>query len=99
MPRAGQSAPAADGPLVDRIGIALLTWAFPASLVDEAVSEAGRTEQRSRSLPSRAVVYFCLAMWLYACDGYPNVMRQLVAGLRRKHRWAQPWTVPSTAAI
>lgn len=99
MARAGQVAPPVDERLTDRIGIGVLTWVFPRSLVDAVVAEAGRTEQRSRSLPSRVVVYFTLALWLYASYGYEEVMRQLSAGLARKHSWARGWTVPSTAAL
>lgn len=99
MARAGQVAPVVDERLTDRIGIGLLTWVFPRELVDVAVREAGRTEQRSRSLPSRVVVYFVLALWLYASFGYEEVMRQLASGLARKHRWARGWSVPSTAAL
>jgi hypothetical protein len=99
MARAGQVAPAVDERLPDRIGIGVLTWVFPREVVDAVVAQAGRTEKRSRSLPSRVVVYFALAMWLYASYGYEEVMRQLVGSLARKHSWARTWTVPSTAAL
>ncbi|GAA2749559.1 transposase domain-containing protein [Kitasatospora cinereorecta] len=83
----------------DLLGVRALTWALPRAVVDGAVAAAGRTERRTRALPARTVVYFTLAMWLYPTCGYGEVMRLLLAGLARKHRWVEPAPVPSTAAI
>ncbi|MEV4615728.1 IS4 family transposase [Kitasatospora sp. NPDC049258] len=99
MARTGQFSPAAGERLADLLGVCALTWALPSALVDGAVEAAGRTEQRCRALPARTVLYFTLAMWLHPSYGYGEVMRLLSAGLARKHRWAPPLPVPSTAAI
>jgi hypothetical protein len=99
VPRAGQLKPPTDERLSDRIAIGTLTRAFPPELVDRVVAGAGRTQQRSRLLPARVVVYYVLAMCLFAGQGYEEVMRLLVGGLAWLRRWRSEWTVPSTAAI
>jgi hypothetical protein len=99
VPRAGQLKPPTDERLSDRIAIGTLTRAFPPELVDRVVAGSGRTQQRSRLLPARVVVYYVLAMCLFAGQGYEEVMRLLVGGLSWLRRWRSEWTVPSTAAI
>jgi hypothetical protein len=99
MPRAGQVKPPTDERLSDRIAIGLLTRAFPAAVVDAAVTAAERGGVRSRLLPARVVVYYVLAMCLFSGQGYEEVMRLLVGGLEWLGRWRRAWTVPSTAAI
>lgn len=77
----------------------MLTRSFPPALVDEVVASADRTEQRSRLLPARMVVYYVIALALFASDGYEEVMRRLVNGLAWTARWRETWTVPSSPAI
>ncbi|WP_190094934.1 IS4 family transposase, partial [Streptomyces melanogenes] len=72
---------------------------MPRRLVDEVVDRAGRREQRVRLLPARVVVYFVLAMCLFFGDGYEEVMRKLVGGLRFLGVWRSDWRVPTTGAI
>uniref|UniRef100_A0AAU2JRZ1 Transposase domain-containing protein n=1 Tax=Streptomyces sp. NBC_00049 TaxID=2903617 RepID=A0AAU2JRZ1_9ACTN len=92
-------APRQNERLADGIAAALLTWAFPPSLVDDVVAAAGRTEQRSRTLSARTMVYYVLAMWLYPSAGYEEVLRRLMLGLSRKHHWAHDWRMPSPSAL
>ena len=99
MPRAGQVKPPTDERLSDRIAIGLLTRAFPPEAVDAAVASVDRGEVRNRLLPARVVVYYVLAMCLFASQGYEEVMRLLVGGLEWMSRWRRAWAVPSTAAI
>jgi hypothetical protein len=54
---------------------------FPPELVDAAVLEADVVEKRRRDLPSRLMVYFVLAMWLWREHGYEEVLRQLTEGM------------------
>jgi hypothetical protein len=63
------------------------------------VAEAGRTERRQRRLPARVVVYYVLAMALFADSSYEEVMRQLVEGLAWDSGWKQTWAVPDKASI
>ncbi len=62
-----------------RIGI--LTKVFTPELVDAAVAKHGRSEQRRRLLPARLVVYFVLALCLFARESYEEVMRMLTSGI------------------
>jgi hypothetical protein len=99
MPRAGQRKPPSDSRLTDHVSIGVLTRVFPPELVDGVVAEAGRREQRQRLLPARVVVYYVLALALFADCSYEEVMRQLVEGLAWEAGWEQVWEVPSKMAI
>jgi len=99
VPRAGWVKPQTDQRLSDHISIGVLTRVFPPELVDAVVAEAGRTERRQRLLPARVVVYYVLAMALFAEASYEEVMRQLVEGLAWASGWEREWAVPSKAAI
>ncbi len=99
MPRSGWVKPASDQRLSDHISIGVLTRVFPPELVDAVVAAAGRGERRHRLLPARVVVYYVLAMALFAESSYEEVMRQLVEGLAWESGWRQLWEVPSKVAI
>jgi len=58
-----------------------LTQYLPFELVDAVLEETRRTERRLRCLPSRAGVYFVLAMCLFPGAGYLTVWGKLTAGL------------------
>ena len=85
--------------LTDRISIGVLTKLFPRDLVDEVIAATGSREKRSRLLPSHVVVYYVLAMALFFGEGYEEVMRRLVGGLRFLRNWSGQWKVPTTSAI
>jgi hypothetical protein len=99
MPRVGQLKPLNDERLTDRIAVGVLTSTFPPALVDEVLKATGRVEKRHRLLPARVVVYFTLAMCLWADEGYEEVARLLVGGLGRMARWRGSWQVPTTGAL
>ena len=99
MPRAGQRKPPSDSRLTDHISIGVLTRVFPPELVDGVVGEAGRRERRRRLLPARVVVYYVLALALFADCSYEEVMRQLVEGLAWESGWEREWEVPTKVAI
>src|SRR5665811_1805293 len=82
MPRVGQVKPSNDERLTDRISVGVLTSTFPPVLVDEVLKATGRVEQRHRLLPARVVVYFTLAMCLWADEGYEEVARLLADALK-----------------
>jgi Insertion element 4 transposase N-terminal/Transposase DDE domain len=68
--------------------------------VDGVVAEAGRGERRHRLMPARVVVYYVLALALFADLSYEEVMRQLVEGLAWHSGWQQQvWKVPHKASI
>jgi Insertion element 4 transposase N-terminal/Transposase DDE domain len=99
MPRVGQLKPVDDERLTDRIAVGVLTSMFPPALVDEVLEETGRVEKRHRLLPARVMVYFTLAMCLWADEGYEEVARLLVGGLGKMARWRGSWRVPTTGAL
>lgn len=77
----------------------MLTRTFPPELVDRVIAKTGRAEQRQRLLPARVVVYYTLAMCLFAQVGYEEVMRLLVEGLAWARRWQGSWQVPHKSSI
>jgi len=91
--------PQTDQRLSDHISLGVLTRVFPPELVDRVVAEAQRTEVRHRLLPARVVVYYVLGLALFAQESYEAVMRNLVEGLSWASGWAQPWNVPTKAAL
>lgn len=99
MPRSGWVKPASDQRLSDHISIGVLTRVFPPELIDEVVAQAGRAERRHRLLPARVMVYYVLAMALFADASYEEVMRQLTEGLFWASGWQRSWDVPSKVAI
>jgi hypothetical protein len=99
MPRVGQVRASDDDRLTDRIAIGVLTSTVPPALVDEVLEATGRVERRHRLLPARVVVYFTLAMCLWADEGYEEVARLLVGGLSKMARWRGSWRVPTTGAL
>lgn len=99
MPRSGWVKPASEQRLSDHISVGVLTRVFPPGLVDRVVGEVGRGERRHRLLPARVVVYYVLALALFAESSYEEVMRQLVEGLAWESGWRQAWEVPSKVAI
>jgi hypothetical protein len=99
MPRAGWKKPVSDRRLSDLVSVGVLTRVFPPGLVDEVIAAAGRTEQRSRSLPARVVAYFTIGMALYAEGSYEDVFSQLTDGLSWASGWQDSFTPPSKSAI
>lgn len=87
------------GRVSDRIALGVLTRAVPPALVDEVVADCARVEQRRRLLPARVVVYFVLAICLFAGQGYEEVARLLTQGLDLRDGRGGLWRVPTTAAI
>lgn len=77
----------------------MLASVFPASLVDEVIEEAGARERRYRVLPARLMVYYVLALALFAQQGYEEVMRLLTQGLSWLSGWGKTWEPPSVPAI
>ena len=84
--------------LSDLVSVGVLTRTFPPEVVDEVIAEAGRTEQRHRSLPARVMAYFSIGMALHSEGSYEDVLSLLTDGLA----WAadtDPVKLPSKSAI
>jgi hypothetical protein len=58
-----------------------LTPFLPFELVDDVLEETGTVQRRLRRLPSRAGVYFVVALGLFPDLGYARVWGKLMAGL------------------
>jgi Insertion element 4 transposase N-terminal/Transposase DDE domain len=58
-----------------------LTQLMPFELVDEVLEQTRTVQRRLRDLPSRAGVYFVLALGLFPQLGYQRVWAKLTAGL------------------
>ena len=86
------------GRVLARAGIGILTWVVPADLVDDAVGDGLAWEMRLRSLPARLGVYFILGCALLSGKPYPEVIRQVTAGLQRALA-AAGWRAPATTAL
>ena len=99
MPRAGWVKPETDRRLSDLVAVGVLTRVFSPELVDEVIAEAGRTEQRHRSLPARVMAYFSIGMALYSEGSYEDVLAQLTDGLSWASGWTETYSPPSKSAI
>jgi hypothetical protein len=70
-----------------------LTQVIPFELVDAVLAETGRVQRRVRLLASRVVVYWLLALGLWASLSYRQVWGKLVDGLGAGVAW------PSVAGL
>ena len=99
MPRAGWRKPESDERLSDHVSLGVLTRTYPPWLVDEVIALTGKTEQRNRMLPARVLVYYVMAMTLFADASYEEVMRHLVEGFSWLSGWREQLRVPTKSAI
>jgi Insertion element 4 transposase N-terminal/Transposase DDE domain len=84
--------------LTDSISIGILARVVSREMIEEVLAETRRKEQRVRLLPAHVVVYFVIAMAIFQ-DGYEEVVRRLVGGLRFMRAWRDDWVVPTTGAV
>jgi hypothetical protein len=68
--------------LSEYVTLGVLARAVPVDVVDEVLRETGRQNWRARHLMPRVVVYYVMALALYAHASYDAVLRELVEGLR-----------------
>jgi hypothetical protein len=105
MPGVQRAAPGCQPRLSDRVAIGVLTRTYPPALVDRVLAQTGRAERRHRLLPARLVVYYVLALALFAGLAYEEVLRCLVEALRGTAWWRHPrepwraWRVPAKSAL
>src|SRR5919199_6934293 len=66
----------------DYVSLGVLTSTVPAALIDAVLAETGRQSRRYRQLPARLVVYYVMALVLYAQASYGEVLRCLLEGVR-----------------
>ena len=84
--------------LTDHISLGVLTAQFPLELVEQVLFETERLNARERALPAHVMVYYAIALALYADVATQEVLRCVVEGAR----WlGDPTTtdVPSKSGI
>lgn len=84
---------------VDHVSLGVLTRAFPPDVVDRAIARTGAGQMRNRLLPSRLMVYYVMAMGLFAAGSYEEVTRSLLAGMEWITSRFRDWQMPTKAAI
>jgi hypothetical protein len=66
----------------DHVTLGVLTSTVPPGLIDAVLADTGRQSRRRRQLPARLVVYYVIALALYAQASYGEVLRCLLEGVR-----------------
>src|ERR1700722_713422 len=76
------------GVLTDWVSLGVLASSVPRDVVDDAVAEAGKGARRARGkLPPHVMVYFVMALALFADDDYEEVAARLTETLRGWDCW------------
>src|SRR5260370_8501688 len=84
------------GRLTDQITLGVLAASVPRDAVDDAVAAAGRqARRRDGKLPPHVMVYFAMALALFADDDYEEVAALLAGTCAAWGAWAPPVAVPS----
>jgi hypothetical protein len=68
--------------LTDHISLGILTAQFPLELVEQVLFETERVSARERELPAHVMVYYAIALALYADVSTREVLRCVVEGAR-----------------
>lgn len=68
--------------LTDHISLGVLTASFPIETVRAVLTATGRASQRERALPAHVMVYYAIALALYADVATREVLRCLLEGVR-----------------
>jgi len=68
--------------LADHVSLGVLTAQFPLALVDQVLFETERVSERERALPAHLMVYYAIALGLYADVSTREVLRCVVEGAR-----------------
>ena len=91
---------AAGGRLTDWISLGVLASSVPRDAVDEAVVAAGKAAKRSDGkLPPHVMVYFAMALALFAEEDYEEVAARLTETLASWGCWDESWAVPTSGGI
>jgi Insertion element 4 transposase N-terminal len=91
---------AAGGRLTDWISLGVLASSVPRDVIDEAIAAAGRGARRSDGkLPPHVMVYFAMALALFAEEDYEEVAARLTETLLSWGCWDDSWSVPTSGGI
>ena len=95
-----QTGMVAGGPLTDWISLGVLASAVPRDAVDDAIEATGKAAKRAGGkLPPHVMVYFAMALALFAEDDYEEVAARLTETLRGWDCWDDAWEVPTSGGI
>ena len=95
-----QTGMVAGGRLTDWISLGVLASAVPRDAVDDAIEATGRGAKRvGGKLPPHVMVYFAMALALFADDDYEEVAARLTETLRGWDCWDEAWEVPTSGGI
>jgi hypothetical protein len=90
----------ASGGLTDWISVGVLAGSVPRDVIDEAVVQCDKQARRSDGkLPPHVMVYFAMAMALFADEDYEEVLTRLVEPLTRWGCWDPGWRIPGSSGI
>ena len=81
MARTGATLPAGVR-LTDYVSLGVLTASFPLETVHAVLASTGRESERERELPAHVMVYYAIALALYADVSTREVLRCLLEGVR-----------------
>jgi transposase IS4-like protein/DDE family transposase len=88
------------GRLTDWVSLGVLASWVPRDAVDEAVEAAGKGARRAGGkLPPHVMVYFVMALALFAGEDYEEVAVRLSETLAGWGCWADGWQVPTSGGI
>jgi hypothetical protein len=91
---------AAGGWLAERVTLGVLAASVPRDAVDDAVAVTGRqARRRDGRLPPHVMVYFAMAMALFADADYEEVAARLAGTLGSWGCWDAGWDVPTSGGI
>lgn len=85
--------------LSDVMSVTLLAATYPVAEVERVLLETGRCSQRRRLLPAPMMVYYVMALALYAQVSYEEVLRLIVTTFGQMARWRWCPTVPAKSSI
>ena len=86
--------------MTDWISVGVLAASVPRDVIDEAVVRCGKQARRSDGkLPPHVMVYFAMAMALFADEDYEEVLTRLVEPLTRWGCWDPGWQIPGSSGI
>jgi hypothetical protein len=88
------------GRLTDLVSLGVLACWVPRDAVDDAVAAAGKEAKRAGGrLPPHVMVYFVMALALFADEDYEEVITRLTQTLQAWGCWEDGWEVPTSGGI
>jgi hypothetical protein len=95
-----QTGMVAGGRLTDWISLGVLASAVPRDAVDDAIEVMGKTAKRAGGkLPPHVMVYFAMALALFADEDYEEVAARLAGTLQDWDCWDEAWEVPTSGGL